>query len=197
MDSTDSDVVVSNRMRSVLSNRDAVRLMNATMAGDLTRRFPSLSGLDDRDLMIMMGVALGFSYRRIAKALKLSIGTVHNVSKRIDPEGMYRMDRDAMAEYISSRARAMAGEVLSSVDLTALDGEPQKQVDVAKKLSEIAVLNEKAKGVEGCERVSRLVVEFVGAGDKQSGVSCREVEEAEYRICPPAGDEGTAIDGVC
>lgn len=185
--------VAPRAMSSILRNEDASRLMNATFASDLAKRFPSLEGICDRDMMVMMGVSLGFSYRRLSKALNISVGTVHNICNRIDPEGMYRLDRDSMAEYIAGRARAMAGEVLSEVDLSQLSDDPIRQIDAAKKLTDIAHVSEKKCVDDSDDKVRRVVVEFVNAG---SSAPDRDIEDGEFHMYPESSDGGTAIDGV-
>lgn len=172
---------VDNYARIDTSDEDVARLMDEVMTPEALAKFPSLDGLSDRDMLIMLAVAHNFSYRPIADALSISVGTVSNVVKRIDPCGLYRLDPDSHKAFIAQRARSRCSEVLSMIDPSKVqECTPVQQVKMAKGLAETAAIQEKRDVSSlGGKGIKKVTVEFVDEIDESKPIA-EVVEERPY-----------------
>jgi len=157
------------------------QLTDEVMTPEALAKFPDLTGLSDKEMLVMMAVAHGMSYRAIKETTKIPLGTISNIVNRIDPCGRYRLDDDAMKAFVAKRARAKVAETLAVMDIKEIKkSTPIQQVKIAKGLSEISVLQErKDLGSLGGKGVKKVTVEFVDEIDEAKPVS-EIVEESAY-----------------
>lgn len=157
------------------------RLSDEVMTSEALSKFPDLCGLDSRDLIVMMAVAHGFSYRMIQSATGLAPSTICDIVKRVDPCGRYRLDDDGMKAFVAKRARAKTAEVLGMMDVDRMDEcSPVQQAKIAKTLSEVSAMQErKDLGSLGGKGIKKVTVEFVDEIDEAKPIS-EVVEEEAY-----------------
>ena len=138
------------------------RLSDEVLTADALKKFPDLAGLEDRDMLVMMAVAHGFSYRSIAESCGIAIGTVANISRRVDPCGMYRLDQDGMKAFVAKRARAKTSDALSLLTMDEMKDCSQVQIaKIAKTTAEISAIQErKDTNTFGDKKIKKVIVEF-------------------------------------
>jgi transposase len=156
-------------------------LADEVLTPEALSKFPDLVGLSDREMLVMMAVAHGMSYRKINSATKIPLGTISNIVNRIDPCGRYRLDDDGMKAFIAKRARAKVAETLSVIDIEKVgECSPVQQAKMAKTLSEVAAIQEKKDiGSLGGKGIKKVTVEFVDEIDEAKPVA-EVVEERDY-----------------
>jgi transposase len=157
------------------------QLADEVLTPEALAKFPELTGLNDREMLVMMAIAHGMSYRAINKATKIPLGTISNIVNRIDPCGHYRLDDDGMKAFIAKRARAKVAETLGAIDIEKVaECSPVQQAKMAKTLSEVAAIQEKKDiGSLGGKGIKKVTVEFVDEIDEAKPVS-EVIEEREY-----------------
>lgn len=101
--------------------------------------FPNLLGESKRNQGIMCMVAAGFPQNHIADAFGISQPTVWEIVHRIDPEGMFKLSKQAKKAFITQMAEGRAMSAISSIsydDLMKLDAD--KRANVAQKMMKIS-----------------------------------------------------------
>ena len=158
-----------------------LRISEEVLTDDALMAFPDLSGLSERDLIVMMAVAHGFSYREINRATKITLGTISNIVRRCDPCGRYRLDDEGMKAFISKRARAKTAEIMGTLEMDEVrECSPVQKVKMMKTLSEVsAIQDRKESSGFGGKNIKSVTVEFVDEIDEARPIS-EVVEEKAY-----------------
>jgi hypothetical protein len=183
-DGYDADLSRHEMIKRELLEERLMTLSDEVITADALSKFPDLDGLNDRDMLIMMGTAHGFSLRRIAKAVCLSPARVGHIVKRIDPDGRYRLDSNSMRAFIAKRMRAKVA--IASANMTDEKISEMGALDsarFAKMASEVAALQERPTNQFGDSRIKKVIVEFQDEGFDPNAVDglpiAEVVEEGE------------------
>ena len=101
--------------------------------------FPNIADESNRNQAIMCMQASGFPQSHIADAFGLSQPTVWGIIRRIDPEGMFRLDPKGKKAFITKMAEGRAMSAIASIsydDLMELDAD--KRANIAQKMMKIS-----------------------------------------------------------
>lgn len=152
------------------------------MSLDELKDFPNLAGENERCQMIMSCVACGFSQSFIARALKVSQPTINEIIRRIDPNGAFKLSRDAKKAFMTQLCMTRGIEALSSITPEKLEASSARDLaGIAKTMGEFAAgLNQsKHKEIGG----SRMDMMMASIEEERK----EKVEEAEFEVVQEEG----------
>lgn len=132
------------------------------VSAKVTDKYPALKNLCPRSQMIMTAIALGYSYRYISDAMKISIATISRTVNAIDPAGRFKEDVDAKKAFIGERCRATALEAIGVITPEKLaECSAPAAAKVAKTMLEAGAIADRKELDLSDGRIKKVTVEFV------------------------------------
>jgi len=180
----------------------------------VVEKYPELGTLSVRDQLIMVCISLGYSYRFISEALDVGVASINRTVNRVDPDRRFRVDESAKKEYIATRARSKAMEMISAITPKKIkEASMSALVKGSKGLIEVAAIIERKPAlVQGDGKVKKVTIEFFDPAidmKEADGEVCERIlgtsrdfdagdDDHEAYVCCSEGEEdsrGPASDG--
>lgn len=178
----DREVKVKKKMRKrdkavvAISEAMGIQLAADAMCIEDLQGFPDLANESKKNQAIMCMTACGFPQTHIAEAFKLAQPTVHEIIHRIDPDGMFKISKNAKKAFITKLAEGRAMSAISSISYEdLLDLNAKDRTSVAKDMMKISQdLNVSKHKELGGTKMDMLLEQMAAEAEEAEFVEIKE-----------------------
>ena len=148
--------------------------------------FPNIDSESDKNKLIMMATACGYSQAKIGKAFNVTQSTIFDIIHRIDPDGMFRLKPSARTAFITRLAESRCVEALSCITPEKLEESSAKELmGIAKDYVVIKTnLNQSKHAQHGGSRLDSLM-EAMEVERQNDNIEDAEIIEETSNEEPP------------
>ena len=145
--------------------------------------FPDLDSESDKNKLIILATAAGYSQTRIGQAFGVNQNTIWGIVNRIDPNGMFRLSKNAKTAFITRLVESRCVEALSCITTEKLEESSAKELmGIAKDYVSInANLNQSKHQDLGGSHADILMAQ-IEAEQQRDGIEDAEIIEEQTEI---------------